>query len=85
MARNYHEGPDWLPGTVLELLGPVTYHMKVNGQVWKRHIDQLKILLKPQGTSAPLSRASGTRRIALLHTPDTTYVVFILFFVCVFL
>ena len=59
MARNYRERPDWLPGTVLEVLGPVTYHVKVNSQVWKRHIDQLKLLLKPQATSAPLNRETS--------------------------
>ena len=25
LVRNYRDGPDWIPGTVVEKLGPVTY------------------------------------------------------------
>ena len=43
MARNVRPGPDWIPATVLEVQGPVTYLIQTDdGQVWKRHLDQLK-------------------------------------------
>ena len=49
LVRNHRPGPDWIPGTVVEVLGPVTYlvEMEEVGQRWKRHIDQLKDWLPP--------------------------------------
>ena len=36
-------GPDWIPGTITEVLGPVTYLVdKDEGHWWKRHGDQIK-------------------------------------------
>ena len=43
MARNLRPGPDWVPSTIVEVLGPVTYVVETEaGQRWKRHADQLK-------------------------------------------
>ena len=43
MVRNVRPGPDWIAGTVLEVLGPVTYVVETeDGSKWKRHVDQLK-------------------------------------------
>ena len=43
MVRNLRPGQNWIPGVIIEILGPVTYLVDVNkGQVWKRHADQLK-------------------------------------------
>ena len=43
MARNMRPGPAWIPGTIVEVLGPVTYVVETEtGQQWKRHADQLK-------------------------------------------
>ena len=43
MARNYRAGPVWIPGTVVERNGPLSYLIKANGgQLWRRHIDQLR-------------------------------------------
>ena len=43
MVRNVRPGPDWIAGTVLEVLGPVTYVVETeDGSKWKRHADQLK-------------------------------------------
>ena len=48
LARNLRPGPDWIRGTIVEVLGPVTYIVEVDGgQRWKRHIDQLKDWLAP--------------------------------------
>jgi len=42
MARNLQPGPKWIPGTVIERNGPLSYLVKVRGeQVWKRHVDML--------------------------------------------
>ena len=51
MTRNYRSGPDWIPGTITARKGPVTFTVCVeNGQLWKRHVDQLKSLsaMSPQ-------------------------------------
>ena len=43
MARNVRPGPNWIPATIVEVQGPVTYSVETeDGQVWKRHLDQLK-------------------------------------------
>ena len=48
LARNLRPGPDWIRGTIVEVLGPVTYIVEIDGgQRWKRHIDQLKDWLAP--------------------------------------
>ena len=47
-VRNVRPGPDWNPGTIVEVLGSVTYTVETEGgQRWKRHIDQLKEWLAP--------------------------------------
>ena len=53
MVRNLRPGPDWVSGTVVEVLGPVTYIIEVeDGSRWKRHADQLKDWL-PSSPTAP--------------------------------
>ena len=43
MARNFRNGPRWIPGTVVKQNGPLTYLVKVrDDQVWRRHIDHLR-------------------------------------------
>ena len=43
MVRDYRFGTNWIPGVVVEVLGPVTYIVETDiGQRWKRHIDQIK-------------------------------------------
>ena len=41
LVLNFREGPRWIPGKILEKMGPVSYQVVVQGQTWKRHIDQL--------------------------------------------
>ena len=44
MARNMRPGPNYVPATILEVLGPVTYLVETDGrEIWKRHLDQLKV------------------------------------------
>ena len=48
MVRNHRDGPDWMPATVIEVLGPITYLVETDsGQKWKRHADQIKDWLSP--------------------------------------
>ena len=48
LVRNHHDGPDWILGTIIEVLGPVTYLVETDsGQKWKRHTDQIKDWLSP--------------------------------------
>ncbi|CAI5762061.1 Hypothetical predicted protein, partial [Podarcis lilfordi] len=42
-VRNYSRGSRWVAGVVTRASGPVSYYVTLeNGQVWKRHIDQLR-------------------------------------------
>ena len=42
MARNYAGNPQWLPGQVTSVLGPVSYQITLDdGKQWRRHQDQL--------------------------------------------
>ena len=48
MARNLHPGLDWIPGTIAEVFGPVTYIIETDeGQRWKRYADQIKSWIAP--------------------------------------
>ena len=45
MARNYRSGAAWLPGGIVQQLGPLTYLVDVSeGRLWKRHVDHIKDL-----------------------------------------
>ena len=43
MARNLRPSAAWLPAIVVERLGHLIYLVDVNGQLWKRHIDHLRV------------------------------------------
>ena len=43
MVKNRHAGPSWIPGKIMQQVGPVTYLVDVNADnLWKCHVDQLK-------------------------------------------
>ena len=43
MARNFRAGAAWVPGVIVQQLGPLAYLIEVSeGRLWKRHIDQVK-------------------------------------------
>lgn len=43
MAKNFRSGEDWVPGVIVQQLGPLTYLVDVSeGRIWKRHVDHLK-------------------------------------------
>ena len=39
--RNLRDGAKWIPGTIIERTGPVSYRVQVSDQVWRRHTDIL--------------------------------------------
>ena len=44
MARNLRQGVPWVAGVIVERLGPLTYLVQVDtGQLWKRHLDHLRV------------------------------------------
>ena len=52
MVRNYRLGPVWMPGTTTQAQRPLTFIVCVeSGQLWKRHVDQLKSLSTRKLTS----------------------------------
>ncbi|XP_064469269.1 uncharacterized protein K02A2.6-like [Ornithodoros turicata] len=55
-VRNYGRGPNWIPATVIEATGPVSYRTRTqDGAVLRRHVDQMRRrgLLRetPEGTN----------------------------------
>ena len=41
--RNLRSGPKWIPGVIVQKLGPVTYMVQVDGgERLKKHVDQIR-------------------------------------------
>ncbi len=54
MVRNMRLGPTWIPGEIVQKLGPVTYLVDVfSDRPWKCHIDQLKEWLDSLSAATP--------------------------------
>ncbi len=44
MVKDFRHSKQWIPGTIVKKLGPLTYHVDVgNGQILKRHVDHLTL------------------------------------------
>lgn len=42
-TRNFREGPRWIMGEVTDILGPLSYLVRVkDGALWRRHVDHLR-------------------------------------------
>ena len=41
LVENPKGDPKWLPGIILKKLGPLSYEVKVNDNIWKQHVDQM--------------------------------------------
>ena len=41
LVKNLRGLPKWLPGKMIERTGPLSYRVQVQGQIWRRHTDQL--------------------------------------------
>ena len=49
LARNYNGGGRWVKGVVSEKSGPVSYKIRINGGIIRRHVDQIvKSALHPE-------------------------------------
>ena len=45
MAKNMRPGPAWVPGRIVAQNGPLSYEILTDdSQVWKRHVEHLKVL-----------------------------------------
>ena len=58
MMRNYGKyGAKWLPATVMERTGPVSYRCQLqDGRVFRRHLDQLHVRHKSVSPAPPVER-----------------------------
>ena len=76
LARNYRAGPRWICGQIAEKRGAVSYRVKVGGEIWKRHADQLWAYRGQQGNSndseLPGQQESGGRGTELETTAAPT-------------
>ena len=75
LARNYTNGPKWVPATVIAQTGPVSYTVRTcEDIVWRRHVDQLLAgAAAPEGT-LPVSCAEPGLQVSptqLTCTQDT--------------
>ena len=53
MARNFRPGRKYLPGVVVQRLGPLTFLVEVkDGLMWRRHVDHLKPLQESPSTES---------------------------------
>ena len=47
IARNFRPGPNWVSEIIIEKLGPLPYLVETSAQqVWRRHVDQLRLFEK---------------------------------------
>lgn len=54
MVKNMRSGPPWIPGTVIQQIGLVTYLVDTgDGRPWKCHIDQMKEFRGTQAIDQP--------------------------------
>ena len=75
MVRNLRPtGPKWVPGTITQQTGPLSFIVDVNqGVTWKRHIDHLRERTAPDSTSfSSFEAAKDDGGIPISVTDDTT-------------
>ena len=75
LAKNFCSGIKWLPGTITERLGPLTYHVRVkNNLTWKRHVDQLRSRPNQSDTSSlEQSQSDATMTLPVVPSDDTSH------------
>lgn len=73
MARNVRPGDDWIPATVVERTGPVSYLVETcEHQLWKRHVDQLKTLADSTPVEGRNTASSDSSEDFDIRIPTTT-------------
>ncbi|XP_034780493.2 uncharacterized protein K02A2.6-like [Acipenser ruthenus] len=56
--RNYSAGPKWIPATIVGVTGPVSYKAQTpDGQIHRRHVDQLRDRTPVAVVSSPQTQA----------------------------
>ena len=61
IVRNLCAGDKWIPGTVMERTGPLSYLVQVaRGQMWKHHINQLRQMDDSLQQEQPTNRDKET-------------------------
>ena len=72
IAKNFRNGPKWLPGVIVEQLGTLTFLVQLdNGMFWKCHVDQLHCLDdKPRDVTVSESTPQVTSS-EVFYSPDT--------------
>ena len=59
-ARNFRGGPTWLPATILERTGPVSYVVQLDdGRSIRRHVDHLRLRLSERRTTEDTTLIDG--------------------------
>ncbi|KAL3179605.1 hypothetical protein MRX96_037985 [Rhipicephalus microplus] len=72
-ARNYAQGPLWIPAVISRATGPISYEVTApDGRVLRRHVDQLRrrTVGPTQTVSAELERPQPERRPMSTSTPE---------------
>ena len=63
-VRNYGQGPKWMRGTIVDMVGPYNFYVEValSGQLtkWKRHADQLRKCYDSSNVTADSTPDTGS-------------------------
>ena len=69
LVRNFRPGPTWLPGTVVNCNGPLSYQVKVSGdRIWNRHIDHLLEAVDSPRASSTVDIPDSPSRVSIQPT-----------------
>ena len=54
IAKNFGSGSVWIPGVIVEQIGPLTYVINISdGRLWKHHVDHIKEYAMPRPCPEP--------------------------------
>ena len=75
LAKNFQSGTKWIPGTIIQKIGPLIYLVKVKNDVtWKQRVDQLRSR-SDQSNESSLEESELETTVAYPNTapdPDVT-------------
>ena len=71
LVKNLRGLPKWLPGKVIERTGPLSYRVQVQGQIWRRHTDQLLATGESEKVTDSVPHESIDIEIPLSVTPTS--------------
>ena len=78
IVRNLHPGLQWIPGTIIECKGPLSYLVQVaEGRIWKQHVDHLQeTMATPQDQTSlilPASESTAESEVELPEMPNSSF------------